>query len=678
MQTGSSGSKDDATLAAVLGAPPAQPQAQPVKAVALTIATPPVAPLTKTPPPAAGVATACSSTSALTPPAAATGGALTASPLPAMAKTAPSGMPAASLPGATVAASLQIPSAASTSQLPLAAASGAATTAQAMGASTSTPPSIAVPLPCGAQTLPAAAAAAAGSQARADDNVVSSLLGQKPPQASAVPGAPSPLQRKDDAVVAGLIYSAPAAPQAAPAQQDDSVVRNILAGPAPGADVSARDDSTLAAVLSVTPGGAGARTGAPFAETRRDDLALANLLRKSREAPHARRDDDIIAAVLGQSATETQQELDVRALAKILQQQGGGLGRQQQLKDDAALASFLGVTDVGEHDDAALAKVIRDAQRCRMGRGVQQTWLTELSNWLCHIAPVEIVAGGRGRGGQLNQLSFPSGVATSPPDDSRGGLLIADSGNRRIVSWQAGDLEGEVLAGPWKSEPFRVISDGAGGLLVSVGHSVEHWSLGAVEGRVVTSGAWPTGITRGKHGAVLIADTLDHCVCVAWLRPGRRSKAQTLAGGATFGRTLELLHRPFDVVLERTGTVLVLDSANHRVVRWVLSVRKNQAQWRPAAIVAGGRGQGCHSGQLNFPRGLAVDAQGAVLVADTFNHRVVRYAPGCSHGEIVAGGRGCGARLDQLNHPSGIAIDRDGSLFIADTGNHRVLRYPQI
>eukprot|EP00971_Amphidinium_carterae_P056039 1105179-Amphidinium_carterae.1 len=93
------------------------------------------------------------------------------------------------------------------------------------------------------------------------------------------------------------------------------------------------------------------------------------------------------------------------------------------------------------------------------------------------------------------------------------------------------NLFSEFVPGRWKSEPFRVISDGFGGLLVSVGAVVEHWSLGAMNGRVVASGSWPTGMARAKHGALIVADTLDHCVCVVWLRPGHKTKPERLAGG---------------------------------------------------------------------------------------------------------------------------------------------------
>ena len=65
----------------------------------------------------------------------------------------------------------------------------------------------------------------------------------------------------------------------------------------------------------------------------------------------------------------------------------------------------------------------------------------------------------------------------------------------------------------------------------------------------------------------------------------------------------------------------------------------------------------------------------ACLVADCFNHRVMRWSPGATCGELVAGGHDFGDCLDQLSHPCCIAVGPDGSLCVSDTYNHRVLRW---
>ncbi len=82
---------------------------------------------------------------------------------------------------------------------------------------------------------------------------------------------------------------------------------------------------------------------------------------------------------------------------------------------------------------------------------------------------------------------------------------------------------------------------------------------------------------------------------------------------------------------------------------------------------------------LQHPLGIATDAQGAVWVADTYNHRIRRLDVATRTVRSVIGdgtaGRGTGAAAtSRLHEPSGIAVDDRGWLWIADTNNHRILR----
>jgi uncharacterized protein (TIGR03437 family) len=84
---------------------------------------------------------------------------------------------------------------------------------------------------------------------------------------------------------------------------------------------------------------------------------------------------------------------------------------------------------------------------------------------------------------------------------------------------------------------------------------------------------------------------------------------------------------------------------------------------------------------------LAVDpATGNLYVADTGNNRVLRFAspfanlnraePDAVYGQPGFSTRSAATTRDGLNGPRGIAFDGSGNLWIADTGNHRVVRYP--
>ena len=80
-------------------------------------------------------------------------------------------------------------------------------------------------------------------------------------------------------------------------------------------------------------------------------------------------------------------------------------------------------------------------------------------------------------------------------------------------------------------------------------------------------------------------------------------------------------------------------------------------------------GKGAEHGQLDFPRGMAVDSAGNILIADTNNGRLQRFSSdGIFLGVIGTKGEGQG----EFREPSGIAIDSGGNIYVADTGNRRV------
>ena len=80
---------------------------------------------------------------------------------------------------------------------------------------------------------------------------------------------------------------------------------------------------------------------------------------------------------------------------------------------------------------------------------------------------------------------------------------------------------------------------------------------------------------------------------------------------------------------------------------------------------------GSGPGELNDPRGVAVDAAGNIYVADTMNHRIQVFdAAGTPR--LMIGSLGSDA--GQFNEPRGIAVDRAGNIYVADTWNARIVK----
>ncbi|CAM4907242.1 unnamed protein product [Rotaria socialis] len=101
------------------------------------------------------------------------------------------------------------------------------------------------------------------------------------------------------------------------------------------------------------------------------------------------------------------------------------------------------------------------------------------------------------------------------------------------------------------------------------------------------------------------------------------------------------------------------------------------AKWAQYGMtVAGGEGNGNATNQLSYPAGLFVDDDQTVLIADSWNNRIMQWKPGDKNGQVVAGGNGPGERLDQLKNPTDVLIDKEtDSLIICDSSNLRVVRW---
>ena len=122
--------------------------------------------------------------------------------------------------------------------------------------------------------------------------------------------------------------------------------------------------------------------------------------------------------------------------------------------------------------------------------------------------------------------------------------------------------------------------------------------------------------------------------------------------------------------MDAAGTLYVADTGNNAVRRI--------APDGTVSTVAGDGTAGYRDGpgaqaRFNGPVGVAVDAGGRVLVADTYNDRIRAIAPDGAVVTLAGGAQSGAADGDaagaQFNTPCGVAVDSAGTIYVADTGN---------
>lgn len=158
----------------------------------------------------------------------------------------------------------------------------------------------------------------------------------------------------------------------------------------------------------------------------------------------------------------------------------------------------------------------------------------EVRRWKRGDATGTIIAGGNGRGDDLNQLDFPTFLFV----DNDLSLYISDSRNHRVMKWLKDAKEGIIVCG------------GHG-----QGSSLSHLSS-------------PRGILITPPGLIYVADFGNHRV-ICWCEGAK--EGVVVLGGNGEGREANRFYYPEDLAFDREGNFYVSDLWNHRVQKFCLN-----------------------------------------------------------------------------------------------------------
>ena len=255
------------------------------------------------------------------------------------------------------------------------------------------------------------------------------------------------------------------------------------------------------------------------------------------------------------------------------------------------------------------------------------------------------------------RLNFPTAVAV----DTEGNVYIADTMNHRIRMVEAAGGSIRTIAGTGHprysgdggpavsaglQDPSAVVLDAEGQYLYIADQSnnrvravdLQTGLISTIAGNGTASYngdgmpaaeaclAGPSGLAMGSDGILYIADTFNGRIRAVNLETGI---IETVAGdGGEYrfpdGEESVSLSRPYGIAVDRHGNLLLTDSDSHLLRMFDKHRRVISRMAGTGTASFAGDGGPADSASFSYPFGVAVDGDGVIFVADTFNHRVRR------------------------------------------------------
>jgi DNA-binding beta-propeller fold protein YncE len=198
----------------------------------------------------------------------------------------------------------------------------------------------------------------------------------------------------------------------------------------------------------------------------------------------------------------------------------------------------------------------------------------------------------------------------------------------------------------------------------------------------------PTGVAVNSAGTVVyVADYNNHLI-----RQISGGVVTTLAGsvgvfGTNDGTGVSAqFHNPFGVVVNSAGTLVYVSDQYSQTIRMITVPGGVVTTLAGSPNLAGSADGANNAARFNQPRGIALDSNGNLYVADAGNLTVRKILSGGGVSTLAGAvtnsgftdGTGSAARFSNLNPmsmlggPCGVAVDSGGNVYVTDQGNHTI------
>jgi hypothetical protein len=248
-------------------------------------------------------------------------------------------------------------------------------------------------------------------------------------------------------------------------------------------------------------------------------------------------------------------------------------------------------------------------------------------------------------------------------------VYVADRENNQIVIWLEGSIKIARTISGNLSYPYALFVTTAGDIYVDNGYEngrVNRWTINTTIGVPVMY------VDKECYGLFVdISDTLycsigdRHQVVAKSLNNGSNT---VVAGTGCPGSASDMLYFPRGIFVDTNLDLYVADCFNDRIQLFHLGQFIG-------LTVAGNGTLGAFT--LSCPTGVVLDADKYLFIVDSINHRIIGSGP--NEFRCIVGCSGStGSASNQLNYPQSMAFDSYGNIYVTDQNNHRIQKFIKV
>jgi DNA-binding beta-propeller fold protein YncE len=228
-------------------------------------------------------------------------------------------------------------------------------------------------------------------------------------------------------------------------------------------------------------------------------------------------------------------------------------------------------------------------------------------------------------------------------------LFVRKDVASKIWNYGVGPSEAVITQDPYEANTIQLAADQVFGS--------ERYPLGLNA---------PRAIARGIQADLYIADSRNHRILHIASDGSLLRQVGSFADAFTGDAPIGTFNEPWGVAVGPDGSVYVSDTWNHRIQKFTQDLTPVKMWGQYGQPVPG---DSASAGSFWGPRGIAVDANGNVLVADTGNKRIVVFD---KDGNYITEFGSAGFDPGQFDEPVGVAVAPSGTVYVADTWNQRI------